>query len=188
MENWVRIDLGPADVEHYKETRRMLQGLYDEYKIQMNVCKSGDDPDKKEEYVFLEGQRKILSDMLGENEFIIEWLDTGRRPGNKRGIERRAAYQKEKLMDPVRMQAFASHSTAGSPANITDWEAFKISDALSRLTERERDCYVLKHGQCFTFAEISDLLGISKGSVETYVERAQKKISEDLNKSLFLAG
>ncbi|MNP84003.1 positive control sigma-like factor [compost metagenome] len=51
-------------------------------------------------------------------EFVIEWLNSGRRPGNKRGIERRAGYEREILLDPIRMQAFASNSKAGSPANF----------------------------------------------------------------------
>ncbi|MDR5601769.1 helix-turn-helix domain-containing protein [Paenibacillus larvae] len=40
----------------------------------------------------------------------------------------------------------------------------------------------------FSFSEIAGFLGISKSSVEKYVERAQKKISHDLNSSLFLVG
>ncbi|MGQ7886790.1 hypothetical protein [Paenibacillus sp. WC2504] len=32
------------------------------------------------------------------------------------------------------------------------------------------------------------MLGVSKGTVEVYVTRAQKKISEDLHNSLFLVG
>jgi RNA polymerase sigma factor (sigma-70 family) len=118
----------------------------------------------------------------------IEWLDSGRRPGNKRGIERRAAYQREKLMDPVRMQAYISESPAGSPANLSDWQRFQIKDALSKLSDRERECYVLAHGECFSFSEIAGMLGVSKGSVEVYVTRAQSKISEDLQNRLFLVG
>ncbi|WP_429842380.1 sigma factor-like helix-turn-helix DNA-binding protein [Brevibacillus sp. FIR094] len=83
--------------------------------------------------------------------------DTGRRPGNKRGIKRRAAYEREKLMDPVRMQAFVSRSTAGSPCNLTQWQRFQLEDALSSLTERERECYVLTHGEGFSFDETARL-------------------------------
>jgi RNA polymerase sigma-70 factor (ECF subfamily) len=132
--------------------------------------------------------RIIIEGMVSDVNLAIEWMHTGRRPGNKRGIERRAGYQKEKLMDPVLMQAFVSHSSAGSPANLTDWQMYQIEDALSRLSERERECYVLAHGGCFSFTEIADMIGTTKGSVETYVKRAQKKISEDLMTSLFLAG
>lgn len=132
--------------------------------------------------------KKVISGMISDCEFAIEWLSTGRRPGNKRGIERRAAYQREKLVDPLKMQAYVSNARAGSPSNLSEWERYQIEDALSRLTERERDCYVMAHGECFSFSEIANMLGLSKGSVEKYVERAQRKISEDLQTSLFLIG
>ncbi|WP_019123798.1 sigma-70 family RNA polymerase sigma factor [Brevibacillus massiliensis] len=133
-------------------------------------------------------ERQIIGEMISSTEFVIEWLETGRRPGNKRGIERRAAYQREKLMDPVRMQAFVANSTAGSPANLTEWQRYQLEDALSGLSERERECYTLAHGECFSFEEIADLLGISKSSVATHIKRAQTKISKRLMNSLFLVG
>lgn len=53
--------------------------------------------------------------MNSDVNFAIEWTHTGRRPGNKRGVERRAAYLRGKLMDPVRMQSFVSGNNAGRP-------------------------------------------------------------------------
>lgn len=131
-------------------------------------------------------ERQIIGEMIGDTELVIEWLETGRRPGSKRGIERRAAYQREKLMDPVRMQAFVYRGTAGSPANLTDWQRNQIEDALCVLSDRERECYILAHGQGFSHEYIAELLGVSKGSVDSYLSRAQEKITERLENSLFL--
>ncbi|CAM3850725.1 MULTISPECIES: sigma factor-like helix-turn-helix DNA-binding protein [Paenibacillus] len=160
-------DLGSATVQNYKMSLRIAERAY----------RRADADDKK-----------VISGMVSDCEYVIEWLETGRRPGNKRGIERRAAYQREKLVDPLRMQAYVKNAKAGSPSNLTDWQRFQIEDALSRLSDRERECYVLAHGECFPFSDIADMLGISKGSVEEYIERAQRKISEDLQSSLFLIG
>lgn len=160
-------DLGQATLGNYRRSLRLAKKAY----IKADI----DD-------------KKVISGMISDCEYVIEWLSTGRRPGNKRGIERRAAYQREKLVDPLRMQAYVRNATAGSPSNLSDWERFQIKDALSRLSERERDCYVLAHGECFSFGEIANLLGIEKGSVQEYIERAQHKISEDLQSSLFLIG
>jgi positive control factor len=113
-------------------------------------------------------ERQLLSEMIGDVEYVIEWLETGRCPGNRRGIERRAAYQRERLMDTVRMQAFVARSTAGSPANLTEWERQQNEDALCVLSDRERECYVLTYGECFSHAEIANLLGITKISVDTH--------------------
>lgn len=158
-------DLGPATAVNYRRSRNAAQRAY--------IKADADD-------------KKVISGMISDCEYTMEWLSTGRRPGNKRGIENLAAYQREKLMDPLRMQAFVSRSTAGSPSNLSDWQMYQIEDALSRLSNRERECYVLAHGECFSFSYIADMLGITKSSVEEYVTRAQKKISEDLVSSLFL--
>ncbi|WP_339189775.1 sigma-70 family RNA polymerase sigma factor [Paenibacillus sp. FSL P2-0121] len=158
-------DLGPATALNYQLSLKGAERAY----------RKADADDKK-----------VISGMKSDCEFVIEWLSTGRRPGNKRGIERRAAYQLEKLVDPLRMQAYVSNSKAGSPSNLTDWERFQIESALSRLSERERECYVLAYGECFSFQEISQMLGVAKGTVAEYVERAQKKISEELSNNLFL--
>ncbi|OAO83493.1 putative prophage LambdaBa01 positive control factor Xpf [Anoxybacillus flavithermus] len=39
-----------------------------------------------------EQDKTIIRQMIADLEFVIEWLTTGRQPGHKRGIERRAAY------------------------------------------------------------------------------------------------
>lgn len=161
----------------YKETRK---GLNAAYESRRSVAETGDEEAMAE--------RQLIGEMRGDVEWIIEWLETGKRPGNKRGIERRAAYEREKLMDPVRMQAFVSRSTAGSPCNLTEWQKFQIEDALSSLTERERECYVLTHGEGFSFEEAARFLQITKSSVQTLVTRAQAKISERVTNSLFFAG
>jgi positive control factor len=164
-------------LKEYKETRRQLKRAYES---------------RKEGEKVLDNQaiteRQLLSEMIGDVEYVIEWLETGRRPGNRRGIERRAANQRVRLMDPIRMQAFVARSTAGSPANLTEWERQQIEDALCVLSERERECYVLAHGECFTHSQIADMLGITKSSVDTHIKRAQQKISERVMNSLFLVG
>jgi hypothetical protein len=133
-------------LKEYKETRRQLKRAYEARREGEKVL---------DNQVITE--RQLLSEMIGDVEYVIEWLETGRRPGNRRGIERRAAYEREKPMDPIRMQAFVARSTAGSPCNLTEWERFQLEDALSSLTERERECYVLTHGECFSFEETARL-------------------------------
>lgn len=181
----------------YKETRKTLRQIQSELKdsddairvVRLEEAKrqtgrsksvSSGDEHKTE--------RQIIGEMIGDTEFVIEWLETGRRPGNRRGAERQAAYQREKLMDPVKMQAYVARSTAGSPVNLTEWEMQQIEEALCVLSVRERECYQLAHGECFSHSQIAELLGISKSSVDTHIQRAQQKISERVMNSLFLVG
>jgi positive control factor len=177
-------------LKEYKKTRKILKDQYDQlrdehtpkgYRVPLKNGKI------KRIYDGLDCRRQIIGEMISDVDFVIEWLETGRRPGNRRGIERQAAYQRERLMDPVRMQAFAARSTAGSPANITEWEHQQIEDALCELSERERECFELAYGQCFSHAYIAEMLNISVSSVETYIKRANAKVSERVKTSLFLA-
>lgn len=168
---WKVTKLGEATVGNYKKWRKIVSNAYDRAKESDN-----------------EADKKIISNMVSECDYVIEWLSTGRRPGNKRGVERLAAYQREKLVDPLKMQAYVQQGHAGSSANLSDWQLFQIEDALSRLSPRERECYVMKHGDCHSFADIAMALNISKSAVQSYVKTAQYKISEDLQNSLFLGG
>ena len=84
------------------------------------------------------------------------------------------------------MQAFSNQYNSRSSSTLTDWQRYQLEDALSRLSPQQRECYELAHGGCYPYAEIATMLGISKGTVQGYVERAQKKVTEDLNSSLFL--
>lgn len=131
--------------------------------------------------------QKIIEGMISDCGYAAEWLTTSRRPGSKRGIERRATYQRDKLMDPIRMQAFVQRSTAGSPANLSDWQIFQIEEAMSALSERERECYVLHHGMCFSYQQIADMLLLKKGTVQSYIDSAQQKIDHEKLTNLFLS-
>ncbi|MGG0794664.1 sigma factor-like helix-turn-helix DNA-binding protein [Brevibacillus laterosporus] len=161
-------------LKEYKETRKKLKKAYADLRAT--------------ETVLDDSERRYLSEMISDVEYVIEWLETGRRPESKRGIERRAAYQREKLVDPIRMQAFVFRGTAGSPCNLTEWEKEQLEDALCCLSPREKECYILTHGEGFSFEETARFLCISRSSVQTLVTRAQNKIANRVVSSLFLVG
>ncbi|AGR47612.1 RNA polymerase sigma factor [Brevibacillus phage Davies] len=161
-------------LKEYKETRKKLKKAYADLRAT--------------ETVLDDSERRYLSEMISDVEYVIEWLETGRRPESKRGIERRAAYEREKPVDPLRMQAFVYRGTAGSPCNLTEWEKEQLEDALCCLSPREKECYILTHGEGFSFEETAKFLCISKSSVQTLVTRAQNKIANRVVSSLFLVG
>ncbi|MBY6268014.1 sigma-70 family RNA polymerase sigma factor, partial [Parageobacillus thermoglucosidasius] len=136
--------------------------------------------------------KKIIRGMISDLEFAIEWMTTGRRPGNRRGIERRAAYQREKPFDPLLIQKFFRSNEPVYEWDdhekedvITSWDRERIEDALSVLTDREREVYLMSRGYCLTYSEIANYLCISSSSVQTMIERAEKKIKKRINESLF---
>lgn len=136
--------------------------------------------------------KKIIRGIISDLEFAIEWMETSRMPGNRRGIERRAAYQREKPFDPLLMQKFFRSSEPvyewddhEKESVITEWDKQRIEDALSVLTDREREVYLMSRGYCLTYSEIANYLCISSSSVQTMIQRAEKKIKKRIKESLF---
>lgn len=163
--NWVVFQL-EGGVNGCKNTKRILHALRT-----LNTIKA---------------ERQIIGEMISDCDFSQQWQQTGRRPGNVRGIERTATYQREKLVDPIRLQSYVTGSHAGSPSNLSDEDKFRLDQAMRTLSDRERECYVMAHGQGFSFGYIANLIGISKGVVQSYVRRAQIKVSNELRDNIFL--
>jgi RNA polymerase sigma factor (sigma-70 family) len=123
------------------------------------------------------GDKHLMTGMLTDVQYAIDWMGTGICPGNRRGIERRAAYQREKLMDPIHMQTYIEQQTVESrPSSISEQQRARLDQALSRLSRRERECYELHYGMCYSLQDIASLLGLKKGSVQYYLQAAVKKL------------
>lgn len=141
-----------------------------------------------------EAEKKIFSDMISDLEFTIEWLRTGKRPGNRRGIERRAAYQRERAVDPLLMQRYLRSTGVQlyewdkheKENVISEWEKIQLEDALTLLTDREKEVYLMSRGYCFSYDKIANYLVISRSTVQTMIERAEKKVAKRVRESLFL--
>lgn len=118
--------------------------------------------------------------------YVITWLSRGHAPGPRRGIHRRSRQQLEVVMDPIKMQSFANPAACGSPTTISGWERFMIDEAMSKLSDRERECYIMKYGHCYSERQIANMLNISQPVVHEYVTKAEKKINENLNNNIFL--
>lgn len=58
-------------------------------------------------------------------------------------------------------------------------EILTVRDALENLSWRDRTCLLMKHSG-YSYAEISEVLGIEKSSVGTILVRAQEKFRREL--------
>lgn len=128
----------------------------------------------------LSSDDKTIGEMISDCRYVVEWLNTGRRPDNRRGIERRAAYQREILTDPIILQRAAIpavNRAERASSRLTNSERMLLEQALSVLSCREKECYEMVYGQGYSLQEAAEMLGISKSSAALYVRRAQKKIT-----------
>lgn len=129
-----------------------------------------------------------LNSMLSDVQLAIDWLRLGHNPGPRRGIHRLSLEQLTIPVDPMRLQSYAQPSACGSPTTLTDSERQQIDDALSVLSQREKECFILKYGLCLSLKQIAEELDLSKSTVQEYVENAERKIKEPIQASLFSFG
>lgn len=131
--------------------------------------------------------KALLSSMESDLRYALEWMKTGRMPGNRRGIERLAAYQKEISTDPFLMQQFYQSSNLSSydmieeplkESIISDRNRKRIEDALSELTEREREVYLMSRGNGLSYSKIANMFCVSRSAVQDTIKRAEKKITK----------
>nr|WP_150959341.1 sigma-70 family RNA polymerase sigma factor [Aneurinibacillus sp. XH2] len=116
---------------------------------------------------------EVVGGMIGDMRYALEWMRTGRRPGNRRGIERQSVYQRTALLDP---DLFPSLDLEPQERVLDDDEKRKIVDILWNLSARERQCYLLHMSYGMSYAEVAQELGLSRRTVQQYVERARAKI------------
>lgn len=135
------------------------------------------DADVKSEYkIYCEIERDLL--------FAIEWMQKGKNPNATRGIERRAAYQIAKPMDPLIIQQFFrseeteySWDKAEKESCLSTGDKLTISAVLSILTEKERELYLMSKGYSLSYSEIARKLNIAKQTARRTVIRAENKIA-----------
>lgn len=134
--------------------------------------------------LLLEEQDKtIISGMESDLVFAINWMLTSRRPGSRRGIERRSSAQLTKLIDPCLLQ----NIYPGEPDEYSwDDEAsqgeflkeLKVKEVLAVLTKKQKDMFVMIRGQGLTIGETAKQLNLSRQAVRQALIRAERKIAE----------
>ncbi|MFX3616114.1 MAG: sigma-70 family RNA polymerase sigma factor [Sporolactobacillus sp.] len=124
-----------------------------------------------------ETEVKTITEMISGMHFALEWIHCGFNPYHKRGVYQRAEVC---FMDPDLMDAIKLETKPKKSRELSDMERIDINIALSKLTERETDIYVMHHAEMLPLDEIADLLGVKKSTVATTIRRAQKKINQAL--------
>lgn len=129
--------------------------------------------------------KKLICSMISDLQFIIEWLEKGRQPGAKRGYDRRESYKRMLIKDPKIIETFYALVDREQDGVISEWDIERINDALSVLTNREKEIFLLNKVQLYSYEEIADLLGVTKSTVQTNMKRAENKIMKRKFESLF---
>ncbi|WP_341320842.1 sigma factor-like helix-turn-helix DNA-binding protein [Solibacillus sp. FSL H8-0523] len=163
-------------------------------------------PDLIEQYKQLLKQMKsegvTSGELYREVKQAVEWMETGYDPAEFRASTRVDAYP----VDPYHMQTYMAyanddHDMLECMLNLqnyieshkdeqrfkADWRKAednkkKVNSAMKGLTADEKAVFVAIEAERLPFSKVARMLGVSKSTVQSYYERARKKISENLNK------
>ncbi|MDT1995674.1 hypothetical protein MX633_03185 [Carnobacterium divergens] len=136
--------------------------------------------EEKERSIFLRKELKIIGGMISDLQYAIEWLETAREPGTRRTISNRSRYQRTSLLAEIEKLSYLVTTEQENQREATEDEIERITAMLNNLSDKERAAYLAVKGQNLSYAKAGEILGVSKASVQSYVNRAQDKIDNQV--------
>ncbi|RLJ90134.1 RNA polymerase sigma-70 factor (ECF subfamily) [Planococcus citreus] len=123
-----------------------------------------------------------INSMIESMNFSMEWLETGRQPGTFKGIDKKSIYQHQSFSNMDFIPDITEQLEEGpKQLYMTAEEKIILADIFASLSLRERQCYILHYAGGISWAKIAEEIGVSKGTVQGYIKRAQKKINEKIS-------
>ncbi|MBM7631751.1 DNA-directed RNA polymerase specialized sigma24 family protein [Geomicrobium sediminis] len=92
-------------------------------------------------------------------------------------------HQRTIYMEPSALEQLRHNMSEDK--QISQANHFRIDDALSMLTEREREVYVMVKAELLSLEQATRYLGVCKSTVQKTVDRAELKINNQIANSLF---
>jgi positive control factor len=154
-------------VEEIKEEYNLSKKVLEEYREKLDL----ENPKDKED-------DKIVGEMISDMKYALDWLNRGRRPGNRRGADKRSVYQRRALLD---MDLFPSIDLRPNQVYLNNEQKSTLIETLITFSDRERQCYLLHMAQGWSLQEIADELNLKKRTVQQYVDRAKEKVRKKVS-------
>ncbi|MGM0806505.1 MAG: sigma-70 family RNA polymerase sigma factor [Bacillota bacterium] len=154
-------------VEDIKEEYNLSKKVLEEYREKLDL----DNPKDKEDDI-------IVGEMVSDMKYALEWLNRGRRPGNRRGADKRSVYQRRALLD---MDLFPSIDLRPNQVYLNNEQKSTLIETLITFSDRERQCYLLHMAQGWSLQEIAEELNLKKRTVQQYVDRAKEKVRKKVS-------
>ncbi|MCO6019352.1 hypothetical protein CKN86_09520 [Carnobacterium divergens] len=136
--------------------------------------------EEKDRSIFLRKELKIIGGMISDLQYAIEWLETAREPGTRRTISNRSRYQRTSLFAEIEKLSYLVTIEQENQREATEDEIERITAMLNNLSDKERAAYLAVKGQNLSYAKAGEILSVSKASVQSYVNRAQDKIDNQV--------
>lgn len=128
----------------------------------------------------------VIRNMIYTMKQTIDWLETGYDPAEVRANTRiDAIVMDHRLMQDVVAEVLYYNDDAIETMETTDYNKERIRQALEGLTDNERAVFIMIRVELMPFSKVAKVLGVSKGTVQSYLQRAERKIQ--LNARMLVA-
>lgn len=127
-----------------------------------------------------EEEKKTYRSMIYDLEYAVEWMETEREPGARRDVDRRSYYQRTILAENGLLDVLSSkyHVPEPDPLAVNKNELDSLDYVLSTLTDKEKEIFITVVGHNVSFSKCAALHGVAKGTIQTHIVRARKKIAQ----------
>lgn len=118
---------------------------------------------------------QIVEDMLADLHYSLEWLQTGRQPNRRRGVDIHDAYSRAILMD---MDLMPEQVVERQELRVTEAQKVELVRILMRMSARERQCFLLHTAYGLSERDIAEELKLTRRTVRTNIQRAKSKVGQ----------
>lgn len=134
----------------------------------------------------LKSKKEILNSMERSMVFAMDWMENGRNPDLKRGVDKHAVYQRQffESLDVIPDIAEQVYSVDLKELQMTEEQKKQLAKIFASWSHRERYCFIANTVEGKSFQKIADELKISKGTVQSYIQRARTKLAENIQKKI----
>ncbi len=124
-----------------------------------------------------------INSMIDSMAYSMDWMSTGRQPGNYRGADIKSVYQRQyfESMDLIPDIQEQLQDMGAKQLYMTQEEKMILSQIFGAMSMRERQCYILHVGQKMSMSKIAEEIGVSKATVQKYISRAKEKVLEKVS-------
>lgn len=153
-------------ITEYTAGRKALHAMKERY--------DENDPYQKQEL-------SQINSMIDSMTYAMEWMETGREPGAFRGMDKQQQYQRQFFESVETIPDIVEELGIDINERRLEMDTemkILLTDVFVSMSHRERECFILHSAEGLSMGQIAKRLGVSKATVQSYINRARKKVEE----------
>lgn len=167
-------------IQEYKRTLKDTKTLLPIRKTKLLRAKQIQDI---EEIKRLENEIKTINSWISNLQYVIQWLRTGRQPGTTRGVENRAAYQREIpvpcdwLHTNIKVDSLLEEKTAEEVENQKMKEQL-IKDIMKNICKEDGEIFTM-YANNYSQEEIAKAMNVTRDQIKRAIVRCKRIIKKE---------